>query len=123
MIEFYRVYDALDREFRGLGRAVRGKDDLPLPGEPYMSMHDAKEKSAMVINQLLGQEVRAIQMERISVSLIATGLIVAAVTSILYFLDLPILDRTAIAWTIVVGLIGAGLAGLGMALNSIWKSQ
>ena len=33
----------IEREFAGLGRALRRKEDPPLPFEPWMAMSDAKD--------------------------------------------------------------------------------
>ena len=61
-------------------------------------------------------------MERVGGSLMAVGLILAAISGILYFLNLPIFNPVAVAWVIFGALIGTGLAGGGMALRSIWDS-
>lgn len=36
------IEDEADRAFRGYGVAIRREDDPPIPGEPFMSMADAK---------------------------------------------------------------------------------
>ncbi len=37
------IEEWIEREFFGLGVAIRRIDDPPIPGEPFMSMNDAEE--------------------------------------------------------------------------------
>lgn len=50
----------IEREFSGHGRAIRERHDSPYPGEPYMSMDDAKA----LLRQVLVYE-RKLRREKI----------------------------------------------------------
>ena len=46
--------DAVDQAFAGYGMALRREDEPPIPGEPLMSMADAKR----ITRELLARSVR-----------------------------------------------------------------
>lgn len=50
----------IEKNFSGRGRAIRAKDDPPIPGEPYMSMREAKSlvRKAFIDFTCLREQVR-----------------------------------------------------------------
>ena len=46
----------IEREFAGYGRALRRKEDPPLPFEPWMSMQEAKSLTRRAVLEFLARE-------------------------------------------------------------------
>lgn len=122
-MEYHQISSAMKEAFKGYAVAIRKREDPPIDGEPFMSIASAVVLSTRTAFDMLQAQKRNLRMERVSVSLITAGVIIAAVSTILFFLKLPILNEEVVSWTIVAGLVGAGVTGLGMALKATWSPQ
>ena len=53
----------------------------------------------------------------------AVGIVVAVVTTILYFMQLPIFSERDIAWTFTGGLVAAAIGVLSIIIRAIWDNE
>ncbi len=67
------------------------------------------------------RELKEKNMERIAVTVATVGVLIAIVSGILYFLELPILTAITMSWLIVGGLVGGAAAIGGLIIRSIWE--
>lgn len=58
---------------------------------------------------------------RVFATMAAAGFITAVVLLATYLLQLPIFDRTALAWCFFYSLCSAGLALFALIVRSIWE--